>query len=101
MPASPGRQPALGGCPNCPTSAYLTWLHRTRLDTPRTGQVYSASEAFVTGTFAGVIPVVEVDGRVIGRGVRGPLTQRLQQLYMGSTEAYTAKGRRVLGDDDE
>lgn len=32
-------------------------------------QVYSADEAFVTGTFAGLLPVVEVDGRRIGSGV--------------------------------
>ena len=43
--------------------------------------VYSADEAFVTGTFAGVVPAVEVDGRVIGEGGRGPVTARLQQHY--------------------
>ena len=43
--------------------------------------VYSAEEAFVSGTFAGVTPVVEIDGRRIGSGRRGPLTQRLQELY--------------------
>ena len=44
--------------------------------------VYGAEEAFVTGTFAGVAPVSEVDGRVIGDGRRGPLVERLQQLYL-------------------
>jgi branched-chain amino acid aminotransferase len=43
--------------------------------------VYSAQEAFVTGTFAGVVPVRSVDGRTIGRGRRGPVVQRLQTLY--------------------
>ncbi|MGE4221587.1 MAG: aminotransferase class IV [Alphaproteobacteria bacterium] len=43
--------------------------------------VYSAEEAFVTGTFAGVTPVIEVDGRRIGSGERGPVTERLQTLY--------------------
>lgn len=43
--------------------------------------VYSASEAFVTGTFAGVVPVRSVDGRVIGDGRRGPMVERLQGLY--------------------
>ncbi len=43
--------------------------------------VYSASEAFVTGTFAGVVPVRTIDGRTIGSGVRGPITHRLQELY--------------------
>ena len=42
--------------------------------------VYGADEAFVTGTFAGVAPVVEVDGRSIGAR-RGPMVERLQQLY--------------------
>ncbi len=44
-------------------------------------QVYSADEAFVTGTFAGVVPVHTVDGRTIGTGQRGPVVGRLQQLY--------------------
>lgn len=43
--------------------------------------VYGAAEAFVTGTFGGVVPVREVDGRRIGSGERGPVTHRLQQLY--------------------
>ena len=43
--------------------------------------VYSASEAFVTGTFAGVVPVRSVDGRTIGTGARGPVVERLQVLY--------------------
>ena len=43
--------------------------------------VYSASEAFVTGTFAGVVPVHSVDGRTIGTGARGPVVERLQGLY--------------------
>ncbi|GAB5561901.1 MAG: D-amino acid aminotransferase [Synoicihabitans sp.] len=43
--------------------------------------VYSADEAFVTGTFAGVAPVTSIDGRTIGSGERGPMTERLQELY--------------------
>lgn len=43
--------------------------------------VYSAEEAFVTGTFAGVAPVGVIDGRTIGAGARGSVTQRLQTLY--------------------
>ena len=43
--------------------------------------VYSADESFVTGTFGGLTPVTEVDGRVIGGGnVPGPMTQRLTAL---------------------
>ena len=43
--------------------------------------VYGAEEAFVTGTFAGVAPVTSIDGRTIGTGERGPMTERLQELY--------------------
>lgn len=43
--------------------------------------VYGADEAFCTGTFAGVVPVREVDGRVFGDGRRGPMVERLQGLY--------------------
>lgn len=44
-------------------------------------ETYSADEAFVTGTFAGLAPVREIDGRVIGDGTRGPMVERLQKLY--------------------
>jgi branched-chain amino acid aminotransferase len=43
--------------------------------------VYGADEAFVTGTFAGVVPVREIDGRIVGDGQRGPMVERLQALY--------------------
>jgi branched-chain amino acid aminotransferase len=41
--------------------------------------VYGADEAFVTGTFAGIVPVREIDGRQLA--CRGPMVERLQQLY--------------------
>lgn len=44
-------------------------------------EVYSAEEAFCTGTFAGVVPVREIDGRTIGDGRPGPMVARLQGLY--------------------
>lgn len=43
--------------------------------------VYSAQEAFVTGTFAGLVPVHTIDGRTIGTGKRGPTVEKLQGLY--------------------
>jgi branched-chain amino acid aminotransferase len=52
--------------------------------------VYSAGEAFVTGTFAGVVPVRSVDGRVIGDGRRGPVVERLQGLYRELVDADVA-----------
>ena len=48
--------------------------------------MYSADEAFVTGTFAGVAPVGDVDGRVVGNGARGPMVERLQGLYKALIE---------------
>ena len=44
-------------------------------------EVYGADEAFVTGTFAGVVHATEVDGRVFNAGGRGPMVERLQGLY--------------------
>ena len=41
--------------------------------------VYGADEAFVTGTFAGIVPVREVDGRQLE--CRGPMVEKLQKLY--------------------
>ena len=43
-------------------------------------EAYGADEAFITGTFAGLAPVSEIDGRHICEG-RGPMVERLQQLY--------------------
>ncbi|MBF89761.1 MAG: aminotransferase class IV [Candidatus Marinimicrobia bacterium] len=43
--------------------------------------VHNSDEAFVTGTFAGVIPVIEVDGYKISGGKRGKITNCLQNLY--------------------
>ena len=56
--------------------------------------VYSAAEAFVTGTFAGVVPVHTVDGRTIGTGARGPVVHRLQELYQRHVAADV--GTRVM-----
>jgi branched-chain amino acid aminotransferase len=49
--------------------------------------LYTADECFLTGTAAEVIPVVEIDGRRIGAGTPGPITQRL-------TDAFHALVRR-------
>ena len=43
--------------------------------------VHSADEAFVTGTFAGIIPAVNIDGYKISGGVRGEMTHQLQKFY--------------------
>jgi len=44
-------------------------------------EVYIADEAFFTGTAAEVTPIREVDGRAIGSGSRGPITEKLQSTY--------------------
>jgi len=43
--------------------------------------VYSADEAFVTGTFAGIIPAINIDSYKISNGIRGKLTHKLQKYY--------------------
>ncbi|SFM62378.1 branched-chain amino acid transaminase [Marinobacter zhejiangensis] len=52
-------------------------------------EVYIADEAFFTGTAAEVLPIRELDGRVIGAGKRGPLTEKLQAMYFDAV-----KGKR-------
>jgi branched-chain amino acid aminotransferase len=48
--------------------------------------VYGADEAFVTGTFAGIVPVREVDGRTLGAGANRPVMHRLRALYHAEVE---------------
>jgi branched-chain amino acid aminotransferase len=55
--------------------------------------VYGADEAFVTGTFAGLVPARVVDGRVLTQG-RGPMTARLQGLYKALVEADVGAAAR-------
>jgi branched-chain amino acid aminotransferase len=50
-------------------------------------QVYSADEAFVTGTLGGVTPVTKVDGRLIGGGTAGSVTKQASDLYLKSVGA--------------
>ena len=54
--------------------------------------VYGADEAFVTGTFAGIVPVREVDGRQLT--CRGPMVERLQKLYADRIERDVRDGQR-------
>ncbi|SIT03683.1 MAG: branched-chain amino acid transaminase [Thalassolituus maritimus] len=44
-------------------------------------EVYVADEAFFTGTAAEVLPIQSLDGRIIGKGCRGPVTEKLQTMY--------------------
>jgi branched-chain amino acid aminotransferase len=54
--------------------------------------VYGADEAFVTGTFAGIVPVREVDGRQLT--CRGPVVERLQRLYAERVERDVGEQQR-------
>ena len=56
--------------------------------------VYSADEAFATGTFGGLTPVVKIDGRVIGNGLPGKMTAKLITWYaeLVKEEVKKAKG---------
>jgi branched-chain amino acid aminotransferase len=51
-------------------------------------EVYSADEAFFTGTAAEVTPIRELDRRNIGSGTAGPITKQLQKMYF---DAVTGK----------
>ena len=55
-------------------------------------EVYDAEEAFVTGTFGGLTPVVGVDGRTIGSGGMGPMTRRLNELYAEAVSSSVSRG---------
>jgi len=54
-------------------------------------EVHEADEVFVTGTFAGIIPVRSVDGNTIGNGTRGLLTEQLQTWYEIDIETMSNK----------
>ena len=60
-------------------------------------EVYRAAEVFCTGTMGELAPVLELDGRRIGDGNTGPMTQRLSALYAGLT---ATQGVNVIGDQE-
>ncbi|MCB1862642.1 MAG: branched-chain amino acid transaminase [Chromatiaceae bacterium] len=49
-------------------------------------EIYIADEAFFTGSAAEVTPIRELDNRTIGKGTRGPITERLQTLYFNQVQ---------------
>ncbi|WP_091471778.1 branched-chain amino acid transaminase [Methylophilus rhizosphaerae] len=59
-------------------------------------EVYSADEAFFTGTAAEVTPIRELDNRAIGAGSRGPITEKLQSLYFDVVKGKNAKYQHWL-----
>ncbi len=52
-------------------------------------EVYIADEAFFTGTAAEVTPIRSVDGRAIGSGTRGPITEQLQSMYFDVVQGHS------------
>ena len=56
--------------------------------------VYGADEAFVTGTFAGIVPVREVDGRMIGDGAPADHGPACTTLYRAAIERDVAEATR-------
>jgi len=61
--------------------------------------VYTAQEAFMTGTAAEIVPVISLDGRAIGSGLPGPVTKKLMAGFRALTraggDAISASRRRV------
>jgi branched-chain amino acid aminotransferase len=55
--------------------------------------VYAADEAFVTGTFGGLTPVSKIDGRIIGDGKAGTMTEKLTSLYKAAIQRAVAKAK--------
>jgi branched-chain amino acid aminotransferase len=54
-------------------------------------ELYSADEAFLSGTAAEITPIREVDDRIIGEGKPGPITTRLQEIFFKVVKGEEAK----------
>lgn len=63
----------------------------------RVEEVYDASEAFMTSTTKGVLPVVKIDGHSIGTGVPGPTTRALRKLLLRREEEEIARSKTAVG----
>jgi len=59
-------------------------------------QVYLADEAFFTGTAYGIVPVVELDKRMIGKGACGAITQKLRDLYQKMVQGQIPEYKKWL-----
>ena len=73
----------------------LALANRIRVDERpiHENELPSIEEAFITNTTGGVMPVSEIDGRIIGNGRRGPITEQLQRLF-DAREAMECGGVR-------
>ncbi len=59
-------------------------------------EVYICDEAFFTGTAAEVVPIRSLDGRAIGTGSRGPLTEKLQNMYFDTVRGNRSENSQWL-----
>jgi branched-chain amino acid aminotransferase len=59
--------------------------HEVREQSLARADLYTADEAFFTGTAAEVVPIREVDDRSIGSDGRGPITKELQEAFFAAT----------------
>lgn len=59
-------------------------------------RLYTCDEVFLTGTVAEVVPVREVDGKTVGAGRRGPVTERIQQRYFRLVRGFEPDTRGLL-----
>ncbi len=59
-------------------------------------EVYVADEAFFTGTAAEVVPIRMLDGRSIGSGSRGPVTEKLQSMYFDTVRGTRSQNSQWL-----
>ncbi|CBE69195.1 MAG: branched-chain amino acid aminotransferase [Candidatus Methylomirabilis oxygeniifera] len=60
--------------------------------------LFSADEAFLTGSLKEITPLIAIDGSTIGTGSPGPVTRRLQQCYRTAVQGEPAQGRRSVKD---
>jgi len=70
--------------------------YRTEIQALQVEDLLSADEAFLTGTAAEVTPICEVDGKLIGRGRRGPVTERIQQTFFRACSGHDPRYRSWL-----
>ncbi len=59
-------------------------------------ELYIADEIFLTGTAAEITPVREVDNRVIGPGIKGNITDRIQKAYFDIIRGNNPKFKHWL-----
>ncbi len=59
-------------------------------------EIYVADEAFFTGTAAEVVPIRMLDGRAIGSGSRGPVTEKLQSMYFDTVRGNRSQNSQWL-----